>query len=295
MNSETIERETIRQYLLGRLDSADEIESKISDEIFMNDQFAELVESVEHEIIEAYDEGLLDSADRKSVEEYFLQSPERKAELRFFRILRGHFEAQATEVPESEAEVVREGRQHSRRRSGSSGAGYFWQRVLIYGQAAALIAICVVGVAYISGIQKQRRLLESQLSLEQTRLTDLGAQIARLSPSIVRLTLAVERSRSNAPLPEVELTRSTQQVATEIALRGPVAAAYDVQLETAAGGSPLWSAKSQPITSPSGDSRLLLGLPAGPLKAGVYSIVLSPEISGRSARTYYDFRVKVTE
>jgi hypothetical protein len=294
MNSETIERETIRQYLLGRLDSADEIESKISDEIFMNDQFAELVESVEHEIIEEYDEGLLDSADRKSVEEYFLQSPERKAELRFFRILRGHFEAQATEVPLSEVEVVRE-RQHSRRTSSSSGAGYFWQRVLIYGQAAALIVICVVGVTYISVIQKQRSLLETQLALEQTRLSDLGAQIARLSPSVVRLTLAEERSRSNAPLPEVELTRSTQQIAIEIALRGPVAATYDVQLETAAGDSPLWSAKSKPITSPSGDSRLLLQVPAGPLNTGAYSIVLSPEIPGRSARTYYDFKVKVTE
>ncbi len=295
MNSEIVDRQAVRQYLLGRLDTVDEIENKISDEIFVNEQFAELVESVEQEIIEEYEEGSLDSADRKSVEEYFLQSPERKTELRFFRLLRSRFGAESTRLTDSQVDAVHPKRQNSRSACITSEAHYFWLRALIYGQAAALIVVCAIGGIYLSRIQKQQSFLETQLTSEQARSSSLRAEMARLSPSIVGLTLAVERSRSDAHLPEVALQPSTRQISVDIALQGRVASGYHARLETAAGDGPLWSANLLPITSTSGASRLHFELPTGPFKAGAYSIVLSPQISGDKAQRYYDFRVRVTE
>ncbi len=92
MNSSLPDRRVIREYLLGRLDEQEELESNLSEEILFSDELSEMVESIEDEIIEEYLDGALDSADKNAVDEYFLRPPERKEKLRFARLLRHHFE-----------------------------------------------------------------------------------------------------------------------------------------------------------------------------------------------------------
>jgi len=296
MNSQITNRETIREYLLGRLDAVDEIENRISDEIFSDERVAELVDSVEQEIIEEYEEGRLDPADRRSVEEYFLRSPDRQAELRFFRILRDHLASETTICADAEIETVHAGRESRRGAGIVFGVRHFGQRALIYGQAAALIAVCVAGGAYLSRARRHQDLLESELARERERSSNLNTEVARLGPAATSLTLAVERSRSGTGLPEVELSSSTRQINVEIALAGGGPRnTLNVRLETAAGAGPFWSAALQPILSDAGDARLLFALPADSLKTGTYSIVVSQQIAGQSLRRYYDFKVKVAK
>jgi hypothetical protein len=299
MKTETIDRETLRQYLLGRLDAVEEMDSAISDEIFRNDHLAEVVDSVEDEIIEEYAEGSLDAADRKSVEEYFLRSPDRRARLQFFRALQSHFETAAAKGLEPATDMVHRAKQAE----GSQFADKIrlrWHHVLVWGQVAALVALCVVGISYVSGVRKQQRLLEADLARERARSATLAVDLAQRETAsadavrnIVGLTLAMDRSRAaGVELPQVELRPSTQRIMIEIALTERGAVPYEVDLETRDSSSPLWSAKLLPILSPSGDARLVFDVPAQGLKAGVYSIVTSREISGANWRRSYDFVVK---
>lgn len=293
MKSETIDRQTLRQYLLGRLDAAEEMESKISDEIFQNDHLAEIADSVEDEIIEEYAEGSLDPADRKSVEEYFLCSPERKAKLQFFRTVQSHFETAAANEIEPGTDMVHAVRHAEGRFRIAEAMRFRWHSVLIWGQVAVLVAICVIGISYVSGIRKQRNLLEADLTRERVRSASLASNLAQLQPSTVGLTLASDRSRAaGVQLPDVELRPSTQRITVEIALTGAGARKYSVYLDSQEGAAPLWSAKLLPITSPSGDARLVFDLPAQCLKAGVNSIVISQEIPGSNSLKYYDFEVR---
>jgi anti-sigma factor RsiW len=290
--------------LLGRLDAAEEVENTISDEIFRNDHLADVVDSVEDEIIEEYAEGVLDPADRKSVEEYFLRSPERRARLQFFRTLQNHLETASADYREPDTDTVHAARRAESRFQIAQGTRFRWQHVLIWGQAAALVALSFIGVNYVSGLRMQQSLLEANLKRERERSTTLAADLAQretaltepISPHMVGLTLATERSRAaDAKLPQVELRPSTQRIIVEIALTGQSAGPYEVYLETRGSSTPLWPAKLLPIVSPSGDARLFFDLPAEGLKAGVHSIRVFQAIPGPNGRRYYDFSVERAE
>src|SRR5215510_13627422 len=92
MNRNLPDRSLIREYLLGRLDTKEELEHQLSQDIVFNDEVAEMVESIEEEIIEDFLDGTLDSADKDAVDRYFLRPRERQEKLRFARLLRQHFE-----------------------------------------------------------------------------------------------------------------------------------------------------------------------------------------------------------
>src|ERR1700746_3310709 len=98
MKSNLPDRSLIREYLLGRLDNEKELEEQLSHDIFSNDELAEMVESIEEEIIEEFLDGTMDSADKDAFNTYFLRPPERKERLRFAKLLRNHFEEHHTLV-----------------------------------------------------------------------------------------------------------------------------------------------------------------------------------------------------
>jgi len=304
MKTETIDRHTLRQYLLGRLDATEEVENTISDEIFRNEQLADVVDSVEDEIIEEYAEGTLDPADRESVEKYFLRPPERRARLQFFRTLQSHFETASAHSMETDTDSVHAVRGAVRRFGIVEGIRFRWQQVLIWGQVAALLALCFFGVNYISGLRKRQSLLETDLTRERVRSDALVADLAEretalaqaTGPRMIGLTLVADRSRAaDVKLPQIELRPSTQRIIVEIALTGRSAGPYEVDLETRGSSTPLWSAKLLPIVSPSGDERLVFDLPAQSLKAGIHSIGIFQETAGTSGRKYYDFAVQRSE
>src|SRR5215467_6703506 len=95
MKSNLPDPSLIREYLLGRLDNEKELEGQLSHDIFSNDELAEMVESIEEEIIEDFLDGTLDAADKEAVNTYFLRPPERREKLRFAKLLKNHFEGQA--------------------------------------------------------------------------------------------------------------------------------------------------------------------------------------------------------
>src|SRR5262245_47961569 len=131
MNSGVIDREVVRQYLLGRLDDNEEIEARVSDQIFFEGEASKIVDEIEDEIIEEYEERRLDSADRKAVEEYFLRSSERRQKLRFYRILQQHLAAkQLIGEPETATQPVKSS-DHSRSGLAERTGVRWWTLLLI--------------------------------------------------------------------------------------------------------------------------------------------------------------------
>jgi hypothetical protein len=292
MKTGAIDREVVRQYLLGQLDDNEEIEARVSDEIFFEGEAARIVDEIEDEIIEEYEERRLDSADRKAVEEYFLRSSERRQKLRFYRVLQQHL---AAKQPQAEPQTATERVQTNKRgRQGLAGrSSVRWMtRVLIYGQAAALLAFAVLGWVYVSRVRQGRAPSHDQAlpaAAEVTSPTPLQ------SPAVV-LTLVSDRSRSTGPqVPRAEITATTERIIVEIALPTSKAGPFDVHLETREGREANWTAKLLPLVSPEGDARLVFDLPAQRMQPGFYTLVIASDPPVQGARRYYDFEVKLTK
>src|SRR5438270_2540174 len=94
---------TIRQYLLGKLDHQEKFESSLSEQMLFNEELSEIVDSIEDEIIEDYLDGNLSLEDRRAADTYFLRPPQRQEKLRLARLLRQHFEAKQALVKKKSA------------------------------------------------------------------------------------------------------------------------------------------------------------------------------------------------
>jgi hypothetical protein len=298
MKSNLPDRGLVREYLLGRLDDKKEIEDHLSDEILFNDEVAEMVESIEDEIIEEFLDGTLNSADKKAVDEYFLQPPARKEKLRFARLLRHHFEKEQDRFVKPSQDVLPvTGRDIVQHQADSSLAVHWRSHFGMYAQFAALILVSVLSLIYISGVRKSHARLEAELAREREReRSESLAQEARLLQSpMVPLTLVSDRSRGDeTQIPHLEIKPSTQRIIVEIALHGTSSGSYDVRLEGKGEKGPIWSARLLALVSPSGDARLMFDVPVQGIESGVYSFVVSSDLPGVTRPKYYDFQVKLT-
>jgi hypothetical protein len=138
MTSNVTDRDLVRRYLLGRLDEQAEVEGKLSERILFDNEMAEIVDSVEDDIVEEYLDGSLDSADRRDVETYFLQAPERNEKLRFAKLLRRHFETKSSHHSRTEHDSLLR-------------PPLAWSSYLrTYGQMAALLLLGISSVIYIT-------------------------------------------------------------------------------------------------------------------------------------------------
>src|SRR5882762_11230097 len=102
MNRNLPEESTLRQYLLGRLDDQEDVEGRLSEQILLDDELSEIVDSMEDEIIEDYLDGTLSSADKEACKRHFLLPSERQEKLRFAILLRAHFEEKTGPASESD-------------------------------------------------------------------------------------------------------------------------------------------------------------------------------------------------
>jgi len=302
MKNNLLDRNLVRQYMLGRLDDNDELENELSEEILISDELCEFVESIEEEIIDDYLDGTLDGPDKTAVVNYFLRPPERQMKFNFAKLLRHHFETKQNYMvkPEIGAVVATE------LDPGFHKTNFFpvvhkWSNVLIYGQVAALILLSVLSLTYISSIRKKQAIVEHALVLERNRLASPGPGVQRADSSMVALALASDRSRgSRNNIPYLEISPSIQRIIVEIALQDGAMRSYSVRVETAAGGKPIWSATLFPIRSDSGNARLLFDVPAQRIESGAYSVVVATIGSARpgsvatlSSSSQYDFQIKV--
>ena len=271
------EANVIRQYLLGRFDEQDERESTLSEQILMNDELAELVESVEDEIIEEYLDGVLDPRDRKDVEGYFLRPAERKEKLRFARVLRSYFKAKQSDRVDP---VV----------------SYWSARFRTYWPHAALILLAIFSLTYISRIRHREESLEAQLSQQRAESADQAISAPPVHPAGAVLTLNLGVLRDiGSPIPHLEITRASQRLIVEIVLpsdapTGP----YDVRLESNETPGVIWSSKLLPLVSTYGP-RLFFDVPKEDIKSGTYFFSVSPAGTPNSRARSSDFQVNVTQ
>jgi len=279
------DREMVRQYLLGEVVDDSEAEMKISEQILSDDDLSVVVDSVEDEIIEEYLEGALPESERKAVDEYFLEVPERQQKLRFMRLLQTYIDGRE-KVAEMSIATPAE-RQKERKPS------TFTWRLWVYGQAAALVALCIAGAIYVSRSHNRQTLLEADLTSERNRSEQLAQVVTELQAPVVSLTLAEERVRSGTGIRHIDINSATERISLEIALMGhPKALSYNVQLNAPQSREPIWAASVLPLVSTAGDVRLKLELPARGLKAGVYTLVVSPGTARPGWHGYYDFEVR---
>jgi hypothetical protein len=294
MKSSLPNRSLIREYLLGRLDNEMEIEEHLSNDICSNDELAEMVESIEEEIIEEFLDGTMDSADKDAFNTYFLRPPERKERLRFARLLRNHFEEQHKLVatlsdmrPLAYTNAVQDS---SDRRAPIP----WWFHFKTYGQLTALVILGIGCLLYISALQKKEAGLESQLAQEREHSASLVKEAPIFQSSLIPLTLVTDRSRGDdTRIPHIEIKPSTRRIIVDIALQGHSPGPFDVHLETKAGNGPIWSARLLPLVSSSGDTRLVFDFPTQGMESGVYSFLVSSPLPGSGSGKHYDFQVQL--
>jgi len=290
------DREVIRKYLLGHMDQDEAAETSMSDDILADDNLAEIVESVEDEIIEEYLEGTLDPDIRKSVEGYFLQPAERQEKLRFVQILDRHLAAKPVSLPGSPATVGDKRLKEARTRRFSGEHVAWWgSRFWVYGSVAAMVVFGLVAAGYLELLQRKLTALQDDLRQEKLHSVSLTNQLSQLQPAIVVLSLVSARPRSASvreEIPHLKIGPSTERIVVEVAVEHPQTSAYQVRLESNEAGAPVWAAKLSPIVSANGDARLVFDLSAKALRPGVYSLRVSePERNGTV--NYYDFEAEV--
>src|SRR4051812_9742486 len=100
--------QTIRQYLLGRLDDQGNVEDRLSEEMFFDSELSEIVDFIEDEIIEEYVDGRVSAAGKRAIEEYFLRPPDRKEKVQLALLLRHHFENKGQSLAKKKLNADRE-------------------------------------------------------------------------------------------------------------------------------------------------------------------------------------------
>lgn len=287
MKNSVSDRSLIREYLLGRLDDNQELESGLSEKILFDDELSETVDTVEDEIIDEYLDGVLNSSDRNAVDAYFLRPPERKEKLRFAQLLRGYSESERSDLfrPDVPPPVLAgPGKANARQPA-------YWSFHLAGYGLAALILIGFLMQIYLS--HSKQELLESKLAEVQKENARLE-QETQLSQLSMVLTLLSPRSRGAriTEIPQVNIQPLATHIRVEIAVPNGRAESCDVHLETIGGKGPIWSARLLPNVLPSGDAQLVFDVPTRGIESGEYSFVVS---SGGSSPSHYDFKAQVAQ
>lgn len=290
MKSDFPTKETIRQYLLGRLDDQIDLEMGLSEQMLFDDELSEIVDSIEDEIIEDYLDGAVSASDQATIEEYFLRPAERKEKLQLARLLRSHFQvagnavAKKTLVP-SEPLLNSEGK-------GGPALNLHWlfqTRTLC--ELGALVLLLAGGLIHVSGVRhrfdselaasRQTQLrLDGELAQERERSANLTKRLQEVQPPMAILTFLGPVFRGGGTQ-VIDIGPWTQQIRVELDLPGAPSGAYDVRLKSAA-GSTIWS-QSETTTASGG---LRFEMPAQDLSTGLYCL----KVSSRSES--YCFRVR---
>ena len=272
MTSETYSDQTIRDYLLGQLP---ESESERLDELSItDDECAERVRAVEHDLVDAYARGELAGAVLEQFRSSYLTTPQRRDAARFAEALQSLKEPSEGGRPsEAGTTPVRETRR--------------WPERL------AMAAAVILATASAWLVLDNRTLRERVTSAELQRDRQLREAEARSpadtappptgpepSPLTVATLILAPQLRSARQLPTVSLTVGTGDLAVQLDLEPVDFPAYDAALLAANGGRIVWRS-DRLIARTAGDrKRLDLALPATALTPQEYLM----RVSGVPAR-----------
>ena len=272
----------IRQYLLGRLDDQDQLESSLSEQMLFDEELSETVDSIEDELIEDYLDGALNDEDRKAAEEYFLRPPERKEKLRFARLLRNRFEKKHAAVAKKTLDVAHEPvRKLTNGGSGSWLALHWLSHRRTYCELAVLILLSVAGLIYVSHVRsdlqsqiettrKTETQLAAELVQEREHSASLAKQLQEARPPVV-LSFLGPLFRDNPGTQVIEIRPWTERIKVSIDLQSASSRDYDVRLENRSKQT-LW-AQAHLARSSNG---LFFEMPAQSIPTtGVYCLVVS--------------------
>jgi len=299
MKNDSPTKETIRQYLLGRLDDQSDLEMRLSEQMLFDDELSEMVDSIEDEIIEDYLDGAVSASDRATIEEYFLRPAERREKLQLARLLRSHFQMTGNPVTgknlgPSESLVNREGRD-------ARAPNLHWLfQARTWCELAALVLLLAGGLIYISRVHSQlaasrqaQMRLAAELVQERARSARLTVEQSQslqyltstkesqeVQPSVAILTFLGPVFRGGGTQ-VIDIGPWTQQIRVELDLEGASSGAYNLRLENAAGRT-IWSQSG--VTAVSGGLRF--EMPAQSLSPGTYCL----KVGSRSES--YCFRVR---
>lgn len=280
MNSNFPSEETIRQYLLGKFDGQNDLENRLSEQLFLNTELSETVDMIEDEIIEDYLDGMVSAADKITIEEYFLRPPERKEKLQLARLLRDHFEIKAGGGAKKKLNADGE----TAGLAGQSGAPRILQwrsHWRTYGEIAAAILLIALSAVYVSRVnhdwqsqleatRKNQAQLEGELAQERERSATLAKQLDELPPPVVALTFLGPTFRDQADMPVVKIGPWTQRMIVEIGLPGTDSGEYRVRLETKTG-----KAVRPELRATASSGALRFEMPIEGISTGAYCLVVT--------------------
>jgi len=290
MKSDSPTKETIRQYLLGRLDDQIELEMGLSEQMLFDDELSEIVDSIEDEIIEDYLDGAVSASDQATIEEYFLRPAERREKLQLARLLRSHFQVAGKAVAKKNL-VAYESLLNSEGKGGPALNLHWLVQTRTLCELAALVLLFAGGLIYVSGVRhrfdselaasRQAQLrLDGELAQERERSANLTKRLQEVQPPIAILPFLGPVFRGGGTQ-VIDIGPWTQQIRVELDLLGAPSGAYDVRLESAAGRT-IWS-KSETTTVSGG---LRFEMPVENLSTGLYCLKVIPRSES------YCFRVR---
>jgi hypothetical protein len=294
MKNDSPTKETIRRYLLGRLDDQSALEMRLSEQMLFDDELSEIVDSIEDEIIEDYLDGAVSASDRATIEEYFLRPAERREKLQLARLLRSHFQTPGNAVTKKNP-VPHDSPLNREDKAGPALGSHWLRQTRTWYELAALVFLLAGGLIYVSGVrhrfdselaasrQTQIR-LAGELAQEREQSASLTKQLQEARPPIAILTLLGPVFRDSGGGPVVDIGPWTQKIRVELDLQGAPSGAYNVRLENAAGRT-VWSQSGVPATS----GGLRFEMPAQNLSPGPYCL----KVSSRPAS--YCFRMRGTK
>lgn len=278
MKSDYPTEDTIRQYLLGRLDDQDDTESRLSQKMLFDDELSEIVDSLEDEIIEDYLDDTLSPGDRTAMEQYFLRPLERQEKLRFARALRDHFETTGTVLVKKKLDASHESVSGTGQVNGLASSSYRIFQFRTWIELVAAVILIASGLVYVSGVRhrlqsqldatrKTQAQIERELAQERERTADLRKQLQIQQPPVAVLTFLGPVFRDSASPPIVDIRSWTQQIRVDLDLRGAPQSDYDVRLETSTGRT-VWSQSRVPASFGS----LSFEIPAQNFSPGAYCL-----------------------
>src|SRR5688572_8214398 len=274
MENHTYSIETIRAYLLGQLP---ESETERLDELCIADEeCAELVRAVEHDLADAFARGELRSADLEHFRSNYLTTPQRRDAARFAEAL------QSLDLNPQQAGSPEPVRVPTRTPDKSTATRF--------ALAAAVVVTATSGVwlalenrtlrARVSGaesardqLQRDRQLREADASRPADTAPSATGQ--RQSPLAVATIVLAPQLRGARQLPTVALSGSTGDLAVQLDLEPVDYPTYDASLVASSGERPLW--RTDGLTArTAGDRRTIdLRLPAAVLSSQDYLIRIS--------------------
>src|ERR1043165_1619135 len=168
--------ETIRKYLLGRFDEQADVERRLSEQIFLDAELSEMVDSIEDEIIEEYLDNSINAADARIIEEYFLRPPERKEKLQFARLLRQHFNPQGKTVAKKKLNLGQATPEPLDDKKASPLVLHRRSHFRTYCELAACVLLIASSLMYMSKVRRESR---AQLEAARKSQTQLEDELAR--------------------------------------------------------------------------------------------------------------------